>query len=41
MNKCCESVTEVFGSNVFNDSVIQYLDLAKEIVKAAYEEFTV
>ena len=20
MNKCCESVTELFGSNVFNDS---------------------
>ncbi len=23
MNKCCESVTEVFGSNVFNDSVMR------------------
>ena len=23
MNKCCESVTELFGSNVFNDSVMR------------------
>ena len=23
MNKCCESVTDVFGSNVFNDSVMR------------------
>ncbi|MDT8301347.1 MAG: glutamine synthetase III [Sedimentisphaerales bacterium] len=23
MNKCCESVTEIFGSNVFNDSVMR------------------